>query len=75
MSKKAFTALFATSLIFMTACSGSGTNATDSNNEGGDSSNSKESVTIDFMHLWPAGSSAEQQLHGLQHAAPQTAQS
>ncbi|GAE33707.1 extracellular solute-binding protein [Halalkalibacter akibai] len=58
MLKKAFTALFTVSLaLVMTACGGS--NATESDGgTTGDTSNG--SVTIDFMHLWPAGSSAEQ---------------
>ncbi|MFC0469942.1 extracellular solute-binding protein [Halalkalibacter kiskunsagensis] len=59
MFKKAFTGLFAVALALgLTACGGSGT---DSSSESGENSGSSNGdVTIDFMHLWPTGSSAEQ---------------
>jgi raffinose/stachyose/melibiose transport system substrate-binding protein len=59
MFKKAFTGLVALSLVFgLAACGGSDTDT--SSEAGGNGGSSDGDVTIDFMHLWPTGSSAEQ---------------
>ncbi|MBU9721525.1 MULTISPECIES: extracellular solute-binding protein [Bacillaceae] len=59
MFKKAFTKVMAvgfTSVLLFAACSGDEPTETGSGDQAG---NGQEDVTIDFMHLWPSGSSPD----------------